>query len=846
MSFLAARQRGVARRRFFRPLCFEPLETRATPATFTVTSLTDVVNSADDATVLTLREAIIRANADNVADTIVFDPGLFTGPRTLGLTSAAVNGEQGLPSIAFDLTIIGPGAGLLTVTRQTGLLDFRLFTVNQNVRVAVSGMTFTNPTPASASSQFTGAIFNTGILTLDNVNLANNRANLIGAAIVNSGSGQLVLRNSTVSNNISDGRGGAIVNEGGMIIDRSTIAHNFSGAYGGGIHNEGTLTVTNSTIAQNAANQFGGGISNGDRDAFNNDGVMIAINATIVANQSDANNDNPTQDRGGGIWTERSQDTALDNTIVAGNFRGSFSSNVLDDLSGAIVQVGSAHNVIGDPATSGGMIDGLEGNILGFDPSAPDFNNADNLPLALEDIVVNRLANHGGPTDTYALSSTSPALNNGVTRFMVTPMRVISATGLDDLYPAVALIDSFGLDAIPTVENLATVHHSLANPVPDPNNPGNQRFPSWVTNSTFTDDYFNPASGTFNPRLTFFLGGTVNLSEMVVWGYTFLDAVTNPNGISNNEAKSFVVEFSLDGGLTYYDSRRVDQTTRSSQNNTRLPFNGIFPANVVRVTIGDNFFATSGATDGNRVGLGEIKFIGESPTIDQRGVARQPLPIDIGSFEGSQQIVITTGNFIVENVPGAIVGPVVVLNAPLDANFDFNVNDSRFGVIDNELRLGPTFSVSRATEPTITLEITARDGSLLLRQTIVLTVVANNFPWHNFALPEDANDDGLRNLQDALFIIRLLRRGEGGPLPPTRPPTSAGGHYGDVQPDNVLNVQDAIAVIRFLRRTGTTSQGEGEGGVPLLADSPSVPTPAARDLVFLALATEDARTKRPR
>jgi hypothetical protein len=491
------------------------------------------------------------------------------------------------------------------------------------------------------------------------------------------------------------------------------------------------------------------------------------------------------------------------------------------------------------------MIDRLEGNILGFDPSAPDFNNADNLPLALEDIVVNLLANHGGPTDTYALLSTSPALNNGVSRFMVTPMRVITSTSFD-LYPAFAMIDSFGLDAIPTVENLATVHHSLANPVPDPNNPGGQRFPSWVTNSSSTADYFSTLSDQPQPQLTFFLGGTVNLSEMVVWGYTFQDPVTNPNGLSNNEAKSFLVEFSIDGGLTFYDSRRVDQTSRSAQNNTRLPFSGVFPANVVRVTVLDNFFATSGATDGNRVGLGELKFIGESPTIDQRGVARQPLPIDIGSFEGAQQIVITTGNSIVENVPGAIVGPVVVLNAPAGANFDFNVNDSRFGVIDGELRLGPTYSVSRLTEPTITLEITARDGSILLRQTVVLTVVANTFPWHNFALPEDANADGLRNIQDAFFIIRLLRRGEGGQLPATRPPIGAGGHYGDVQPDNFLNVQDAIAVIRFLRRTGTTGAGEGEGGLALLADAPSAPTSTARDLAFLAFATEDARTKRPR
>src|ERR1700753_882223 len=93
--------------------CFEVLQPKAYAATtFTVNSTGDGADSntsdgvGDDGTGhCTLRAAIEQANATPGTDTINFS---VTG--TINLTSV-------LPDIASDMTISGPGSGLLTVRR---------------------------------------------------------------------------------------------------------------------------------------------------------------------------------------------------------------------------------------------------------------------------------------------------------------------------------------------------------------------------------------------------------------------------------------------------------------------------------------------------------------------------------------------------------------------------------------------------------------------------------------------------------------------------------------------------------------------------------------------------------
>ena len=87
----------------------EPLEDRTVPANLVVTTLTDELNAGDGLT--SLREAIAIADQDTVADTITFDPSLFTSGQTKTLTlSLPVASGGGQMIITKPMNIIGPGA----------------------------------------------------------------------------------------------------------------------------------------------------------------------------------------------------------------------------------------------------------------------------------------------------------------------------------------------------------------------------------------------------------------------------------------------------------------------------------------------------------------------------------------------------------------------------------------------------------------------------------------------------------------------------------------------------------------------------------------------------------------
>src|SRR5690606_37947952 len=102
---------------------------------------------------------------------------------------------------------------------------------------------------------------------------------------------------------------------------------------------------------------------------------------------------------GGGGWTGSGTRTTtqLYNTIVAGNVGGESGNEVENDLFGD-VESASANNLIGDAATSGGLSDGVSGNIVG---------------AALEEVLDPMLTDNGGPTPTNALIAGSSAIDAG-------------------------------------------------------------------------------------------------------------------------------------------------------------------------------------------------------------------------------------------------------------------------------------------------------------------------------------------------------------------------------------------------------------------------------------------------
>lgn len=327
---------------------------QASAATFTIA----------DGDVAGLIAAINTANANNEDDTInLAANGHYANPVGINYT----NGENGMPVIGADnghtLTINGNGA---TIQGSVGFLNFRIFYIGSGADVTFSGLTIAN---AQGEQGYDGSgIYNDhGTLAVKNCTFSQNSARE-GGAIFNdgsfdgSGSATLTITNSTFSHN-SAHDGGAITNDGNYSgsaptsITNSTFSQN-SAYFGGGIYNEdATLTVTNSTFSQNSASSEGDGIYNDGEY----DGATLQIGNTII------NTDAPTEN-------------------IANNY-------------GTVISLG--YNLIND----GGVTNGNGGT--GDLNATGDQTNTDPLldPAGLKD--------NGGPTQTIALQSGSPAIDKG-------------------------------------------------------------------------------------------------------------------------------------------------------------------------------------------------------------------------------------------------------------------------------------------------------------------------------------------------------------------------------------------------------------------------------------------------
>ena len=229
-----------------------------------ISSGTTVTNTNDSGPG-SLRQAILNANANPGSDTISFAPGLS---GTIVLTSGELQ-------IINDVTIVGPGANLLTIDGNDASRIFNVDDGNPDtaIIVAISGLTLTRGNAGTANGG--GAIFNDEDLTLTNSTLSGNSAGF-GGGILNYDHGKATLTNSTLSDNSAGGSAGAFENDGEATLINSTLSRNSAGGPGGGIKNlsGATLTLTNSTLSDNSAGSGGGIFNNG----------TATLNNTIVAN----------------------------------------------------------------------------------------------------------------------------------------------------------------------------------------------------------------------------------------------------------------------------------------------------------------------------------------------------------------------------------------------------------------------------------------------------------------------------------------------------------------------------------------------------------------------------------
>lgn len=183
-----------------------------------------------------------------------------------------------------------------------------------------------------------GAIYNASSLEINNCTLENNVATGFGGgAIFNVGF--VNVTNSTVSaNHAPVGNGGAIFNEPfsyqpvdfpNLNISNSTFSANDAAGNGGAINNNGKILISTSTFTRNSA-ASGGGIYN-----YPPANGTISIDNSIVAGNSVTNN------------------IAANGPDCSGTIGSPYGHNLIQNTSGATITGDAPGNITGQPANLG-------------------------------------------------------------------------------------------------------------------------------------------------------------------------------------------------------------------------------------------------------------------------------------------------------------------------------------------------------------------------------------------------------------------------------------------------------------------------------------------------------------
>jgi hypothetical protein len=379
----------------------EGLEDRSVPAVFLVTN--DLNAGAGS-----FRQAILDSDALAGADEVRFDPVFFAGPRTVTLTTGELR-------VRDDLTVTGPGAGLLTVTGNNASRVFNVYDGDTDTRraVRIEGLTIAGgrhltgggidnsealhlvgcTVSGNSASQTGGGIYSDGTLALTSCTVSGNSApGYFGDYGYGGGiwsNGDVTLTNCTLSGNTAAEHTGGIGVRGALTMTGSTVSENVGGGInaigvatitdctvsgntgddGGGIYSLGDLTVTNSTVSGNAADGNGGGIycdgtltvadsTVAGNTAYYDGGGIFSFGTLMVANSTVAENTTSTG-TGGGV-------SALGGTVTVAN--STVAENTAGQDGGGIIAVSSILTVTnctvaGNTAASGGGISSLSSDL---------------------------------------------------------------------------------------------------------------------------------------------------------------------------------------------------------------------------------------------------------------------------------------------------------------------------------------------------------------------------------------------------------------------------------------------------------------------------------------------------
>jgi CSLREA domain-containing protein len=321
-------------------------------ATITVNSLADPGAPG----ICTLRDAINASNSSAAVNGCTAGTGddtiMFSVTGTILLT--------GDLTVAQTLTIQGPATNPPSIVIN-GQNSVQLM-INDGT-LSIANLTLEN----GSTTSYGGAIDNEGTaVTVTNSVFANNTASLGGALDSDS---LLQVTDCTFNDNSAEtngAEGGAIFNDGTTVIVGSTFNGNTAEFGGGAVESEeGSMTITNSTFFDNSSTTFAGG-------ALDTFGTLVLTNSTFSGNSAPAS---------------------------AGGAAISFGETA--DVKGTIITASTGSNCTSAVADEGFNLD--DDGTCGFSSGTTSAAK-----IALDS---GGLGDHGGPTKTIALESTSSAID---------------------------------------------------------------------------------------------------------------------------------------------------------------------------------------------------------------------------------------------------------------------------------------------------------------------------------------------------------------------------------------------------------------------------------------------------
>ncbi|HUU62414.1 MAG TPA: right-handed parallel beta-helix repeat-containing protein [Dehalococcoidia bacterium] len=343
--------------------------------------------------------------------------GIYRDGGEVTLTKCTVSGNTAASGMLGGGIYNNGGAGDgLTMTGCT-VSDNKADTEGGGIRND-GPLEMTNCTIIGNEAPDGGGIYNSGNVTMTGCTVSGNDADNNGGGIFNDYGDELTMTGCTVSGNEAY-NGGGIYNYGGHVTmtDCTVSGNTARDGNGGGIGTVGpdfTVTMTNCTISGNNASGDGGGI-------YNNEDEVTLTNCTISGNEAG--------DNGGGIRNDSGRVDMTNCTVSGNNAKeggGIYTYVGLTTLTNCTVSNNSAQNWGGGVYNEGtGWAEYVElrCTIIYGNNAAVDKNYygeyldiggesiVDELLSPAPDPLLGPLQDNGGPTETHALITGSPAID---------------------------------------------------------------------------------------------------------------------------------------------------------------------------------------------------------------------------------------------------------------------------------------------------------------------------------------------------------------------------------------------------------------------------------------------------